>query len=114
MTIIDKAWPNPAYAPRYEGEPSLDMKDALALPIIFHGGGIWDDARQAEWLRITGTREATTKVLCDHMRFVLAENPPAVTDSCGCVFCDVDLRPDRHAGVHHIRGKQIPCTNSSR
>jgi hypothetical protein len=27
--------------------------------------------RRAEWKRITGSDEATTKVLCDHIRIVL-------------------------------------------
>jgi hypothetical protein len=58
--------------PNYEGEPSLDVDDALKLVLLFHGGGAWDDAKIAEWFRITGTREATTKVLCDHLRSMLA------------------------------------------
>jgi hypothetical protein len=55
----------------YESEPSYSVMDALKLVLLFHSGGAWDDAKIAEWLRITGTREATTKVLCDHVRSML-------------------------------------------
>lgn len=48
-----------------------DVVVALKLPLLFHGGGIWDDEKRAEWLRITGTTEATTKVMCEHLRSVL-------------------------------------------
>ena len=71
MTVIDATWPNPKYDPKYEGERSDNITDALHLPLLFHSGGEWTPERQAEWLRITGTREASTKVLCDHIRFVL-------------------------------------------
>jgi hypothetical protein len=57
--------------PNYESEPSYDVRDALQLALLFHSGGEWDDAKIAEWFRITGTREATTKVLCDHVRSML-------------------------------------------
>jgi hypothetical protein len=55
----------------YESEPSYDVKDALQLVLLFHAID-WTDERKAEWLRITGTREASTKVLCDHIRSFLA------------------------------------------
>lgn len=57
--------------PNYEQEPSYDPRDALKAVLIFHSGGNWMDVA-GEWLRITGTREATTKVLCDHVRSALA------------------------------------------
>ena len=58
--------------PAYEREPSYDVADALGLVLMFHGGGEWNESKRAEWLRITGTREATTRVLCDHVRSALA------------------------------------------
>jgi hypothetical protein len=57
--------------PRYEAEPSYELRDALRAVLLFHGGGEWDDAKRAEWRRITGSSEATTKVLCDHIRSAL-------------------------------------------
>lgn len=56
----------------YTGEPSYSLLDAIKLPLLFHAGGAWDDQRKAEWLRITGTNEATAKVMCDHLRSALS------------------------------------------
>jgi hypothetical protein len=65
-----------------EADPSCNVADALKLPLLFHAGGEWDAARRAEWLRITGTTEATTKVLCDHIRSTLAAiGSPTETES---------------------------------
>src|SRR5262245_61865803 len=44
------------------------LREALRLPLLFHSGGPWDDSRRLEWCRITGTDEATTKVMCDTIR----------------------------------------------
>jgi hypothetical protein len=62
--------------PDYESEPSYDVYDALQLVLLFHSPD-WTPEKRAEWLRITGSKEATTKVLCDHVRSALAiiENP---------------------------------------
>lgn len=76
MIVEDRTYPNPKYEPKYEGEGSLDPREALMLVLLFYSTGPWTDAAKAEWLKITGTREATTKVLCDHVRAVLAENWP--------------------------------------
>jgi hypothetical protein len=54
--------------PHYIGEPSYELVDALKLPLLFHAGGPWTAERRAEWLRITGSLEATSKVMCDHLR----------------------------------------------
>mgnify|MGYP001620023852 FL=1 len=48
-----------------------EMKDALALPLLFHAGGEWSGAKRATWKRVTGTDEATTKVMCDTIRAAL-------------------------------------------
>lgn len=58
--------------PTYESEPSYDVRDALTAVLLFHSGGEWTADKAGVWLRITGTREATTKVLCDHVRSALA------------------------------------------
>ncbi len=47
------------------------LTDALKLALMFHRGGIWSAENVAEWRRITGSDEATTKVMCDHIRKVL-------------------------------------------
>jgi len=49
------------------------LHDALRLVLLFHQGGVWTADAQAEWSRIAGTPEATSKVLCDHVRAVLFE-----------------------------------------
>jgi hypothetical protein len=57
--------------PDYTQEPSYGVMDALRLVLLFHDSGPWTSSRRAEWLRITGTTEATTKVMCDHVRSAL-------------------------------------------
>lgn len=47
------------------------LRSALELPLLFHGGSPWDDAKRARWKAITGSDEATTRVMCDHIRKVL-------------------------------------------
>jgi len=44
---------------------------ALELPLLFHGAGPWDEAKRARWKAITGSDEATNKVMCDHIRKAL-------------------------------------------
>lgn len=48
-------------------DPSYDVIDALRLVPLFYTID-WTPEKKAEWLRITGTTEATTKVMCDHIR----------------------------------------------
>lgn len=55
-----------------EGGPSWTFHDALRAVLLFHDAAPWGAAKRAEWLRITGTAEATTRTLCDHARRVLA------------------------------------------
>lgn len=47
-------------------------REALRLPLLFHGGDWWDMAVRGEWHKITGSDEATTKAMCDHIRAALA------------------------------------------
>jgi hypothetical protein len=49
--------------------PSYSTADALALVLLFYTIN-WTPEKKAEWLRITGVEEATTKVMCDHIRKV--------------------------------------------
>lgn len=44
---------------------------ALEAVLLFYSVGPWTGERRAKWLEITGEGEATTKVLCDHIRGVL-------------------------------------------
>lgn len=38
-----------------------------------------------------------------------------VEDSCGCIFCDMDLEPELFAGkrVHYVKRyeRRVPCSN---
>ncbi len=47
------------------------LREALELALMYHKGGEWDHAAQKKWFRITGNEDATTRVLCDHIRVVL-------------------------------------------
>jgi len=58
------------------GDPEQDERDrliqeALELPLLFHSGGVWDDAKRARWKAITGSDDSTTKAMCDHIRKTL-------------------------------------------
>lgn len=46
-------------------------KKALAAALLFHNGQPWDKAASSEWFKLTGSYEATTKVLCDTVRRAL-------------------------------------------
>jgi hypothetical protein len=72
MPVIDNTYLNPKYAPKYDGEGTLDVRDALNLVLLFYTVH-WTEEKKLEWHRITGTNEATTKVMCDHIRAVLSE-----------------------------------------
>lgn len=52
------------------------LVSALRLPLLFHQGGEWTPEHRAEWLKITGYEDATTRVMCDHIRKVLGEPCP--------------------------------------
>lgn len=55
--------------------PQIDPAGiALARAVLlFHSAGAWVDEKEAEWLRLTGTREATTRTLCNLARKLLAK-----------------------------------------
>jgi hypothetical protein len=40
--------------------------------LLFHRGGRWTGQDRNEWVMLTGEEEATTKVLCDLARRVMA------------------------------------------
>lgn len=45
-------------------------EEALRLVLLFHSSG-WGPEKENQWYCITGLEEATTKVLCDHIRVTL-------------------------------------------
>jgi hypothetical protein len=53
------------------------MRAALNLVLTFYGAPYWDPDLRSDWKEATGSDEATTKVLCDHIRKVLAESQPS-------------------------------------
>ena len=69
MSIYDNTGTGSGYIQRLA---SMAIEDALRAVLMFHDGTTWDAERRAEWKRITGSDEATTKVLCDHVRAALA------------------------------------------
>jgi hypothetical protein len=48
-----------------------EARRALELPLIFHSGGYWSSELRSRWSEITGTEEATTKIMCDTIRRAL-------------------------------------------
>jgi len=46
------------------------LKAALQLVLLFHQG-VWDDKNKKMWSKITGGKEATTRVMCDFVREAL-------------------------------------------
>lgn len=51
------------------------LRDVLLLPLMFYAGGGWMDHHRLRWKEITGSDEATTKVMCDTIRNILAATP---------------------------------------
>jgi hypothetical protein len=59
--------------PRPPAEIIKRLKLALELPLLFHSGRQWDQTQIARWESITGSKDAYTKLMCDHIRTVLKE-----------------------------------------
>ncbi len=59
-----------------DGEAMQDVlgaaEEAFRLVLMFYHPE-WDDAKRRAWQAITGSDEATTKVMCDHIRKVMAQ-----------------------------------------
>ena len=47
------------------------MKKLLRLPILFYSAGPVTDEMRKEWVEATGSKEMTTKVMCDAIRGAL-------------------------------------------
>lgn len=55
---------------------------ALEATLLFHSGQPWDKEKSSKWFQLTKSYEATTKVLCDHIRKVLRRtDEPDVSES---------------------------------
>lgn len=48
-----------------------DLVAALKLVLMFHSGKPFGQKARTGWYAITGKHDATTKVMCDHIRKVL-------------------------------------------
>ena len=48
-------------------------ENALRAVLLFHGDAYWSAERRAEWLALTGRKDATTRALCDTVRAVLGD-----------------------------------------
>ena len=53
-----------------------DVRKALEAVLLFYAAGPWGQDRVAKWRELTGSDDANTKVLCDTIRRVLAEEAP--------------------------------------
>lgn len=67
------AWADPAQtmADAHLIVSAPDLYDAARLTLMFHAAGPWNSERAAEWKRVTGHEDATTKILCDFIRAAL-------------------------------------------
>jgi hypothetical protein len=54
------------------------LRAALELPLLFYTAD-WSEPTMARWLEITGTTQATTKIMCDHIRKAFAEDDQKMT-----------------------------------
>lgn len=59
----------------YINSQTKSLRESLELVLLFHSGTYWDATKAARWKELTGNAEATTKVLCDHIRKVLGDKP---------------------------------------
>lgn len=57
-------------APHAETAKMSKAERLARAVLLFFDAGSWDDARQEEWLAMTGTGEATSKVLANLAREV--------------------------------------------
>lgn len=60
----------PSEGPIWSSEAQA-RQAALEAVLLFHSGAPWDDRKTSIWQYLTGTHEATTKVLCDTVRSAL-------------------------------------------
>ena len=56
-------------------ENDKTLRDALKLVLLFYVG-VWSPANRQKWKDITEKYEATTKIMCDHIRSALSSKAP--------------------------------------
>lgn len=75
------------------------IEGALEAVLLFQRGGAWGAPERMIWERITGERDATTRVLCDHVRKVLGARPASVRATFD-EWCNDFVRALEQAGLH--------------
>jgi hypothetical protein len=99
--------------PQHPAAPAPQVDEAGLTLVVAQG-----IARRLRAMFANGMRpeEAEMDALCD---FILKSRAPhaaaTVTDSCGCVFCDLDLAPKLYSGpdlyyAHQTKHGKIKCT----
>jgi len=58
-------------------------RDVLEAVLLFHSASPWTEAKREQWLALTQTTEATTRVLCDTVRIALGRLPSCFGDFTG-------------------------------
>lgn len=53
-----------------------DLLDAARAALLFHSASPWDVEKAAEWKRLTGSDDATTRALCEFLRVAIAKAAP--------------------------------------
>lgn len=54
-------------------EQNAKLLAALEIPLLFHSSEPWTAERCNQWDILTGSTEATTKVMCDAIRAAIAK-----------------------------------------
>ena len=54
-------------------EKLAKAREALELVLLFYDGNPWTVEKCDDWKKITGTFDASTRTMCDHIRKVLKE-----------------------------------------
>ena len=49
---------------------------AAEVVLMFHRGVVWTDQMRKRWRELTGSQDATTKVMCDTVRAAVGEGAP--------------------------------------
>ena len=54
-------------------DASHDLLLCAEATLLFHSGGMWSEKTSARWKELTGTDNATNKMLCDMHRAAIAK-----------------------------------------
>jgi hypothetical protein len=69
---------NPVTVTIATGPDEIERLRKLARAVLlFHGAPSWTEKEKREWCELTGSQDATTRILCDLARAALTMKPSA-------------------------------------